>query len=868
MKKQSVSLFVSLISVTLITTVGFAPVNTAYAQDMATSEFRFGPPLVYSATGILDARDRVKRVGWRETTIDAQLPSLFPSDQVPLLDKQAYSATLKAALFGESKRMIEALVKIKEMAEFWPETDLHSEHSQDGHRLAWAVRLLQGYDCLGALPEWKEIDREERQALRESIVSFSKRVLDDIPQILTQSEKIHFQSVRLYAGLISGVTEFVTDALKGTEQLPALKDLLRQGLTNEGLLVEGSPQQQIRAGHDWLFTATALKASAPGEFKALERNYRQSVEAICNLSGPAGQLPNVIGPLSPKPLGRFLEIGYALFGEPKCKAILDSLYKNDSPLAESLLLGQKPSVPKLPVSNLFQTAVMPQSGAAILRDVSSTVPLSIYLDTGLSEQSDYSPALLSIERLPQQKVLSTDRQGLSSTVTIDRLDRKKITENKTGQPRNAQIVSCKSYHDGASYFSAFASGQYASRPAYPKGTIAPALMTYERTLYLSSPLMIDLFRVRGGKTHDWIYHCLADIQEIIGGELSDYKVSENDYAFLSDSQVQAGPVKNIFSVLLTPTDGSGLSHRLWFIDPVGSQLIAGQKSDRTDLVVRREMSGDEGDLFAVVHEWFDGTEPPDVKLEKLDLNPRPNARDFQAIALAITRNDETAIFLSSTNPEVTYTADYNGKRIVFQGKFGHIRLKNGAFDWLRLIGGSQLRYDTHGMTLENPAFSGIVRRTGQTDGSIDIEFDKRLATGTELSGHSFTTVASQLLPVMIQPFIIDRIEGVDPPQRVFLQSFPNFIDPVPQLGSPVQVGDPILFDHSAELQRKNADTYTITVTAPVEVMVEGAPNRNRVFLNYASVLHRLRGESTAGVITFNIEPRETRNGNVEFSRVQ
>lgn len=857
-----------LIIAAFICTIGFMPCFTVTAQETDAPTIELGPPLVYTTENILDARDRVKRVGWRETTIDAQFKSDILLQNLPELEKQAYLACLKAALFGEAAQINDAIDKTKEAVKAWPDGDLTYGTSPEKRNLGLVVRILQGYDVLTALPEWTTIDENERSALRKEFASFGQRILPNRQVNQRILDTIHYQSARLYAGLLSNASESISEIINGSDNAPAFEVLLRQGLTNEGLPVDGNLRQHIHVGHDALIAAKALKSSAADTYKSIEPMLISFVDTVCNLSGPTGYLPYVSGQTTPKQLSRFLEVGYALFGTLKSKAILNTIYKNNSPYAETLLLYKEKPLPNLSSSNLFETAFMPQTGAVVLRDVSAALPISLYFDTGLSSRDHQTPALLSIERLPNQKTLSLPEIGTLSnfnTVIIDRIPQPKAPESNDG-PVNPQILSCKQFEDGASYIKAIASGQYASCPAYPEGTISPALMMYERTLYLSSPIAIDLFRVRGGKTHDWLYHSLSNIQSVIGGELSDYTIEADDYPFLSEN-VRTASVKNIFSVLLTPRDGSGISHRLWFVDPVGSQLIVGQSGDLADLVVQRNMNGDEANLFAVVHEWFEGDTPPDMQLERLNLNPQPNPRDFQAFAVAVTQGEETNIFLSATDPNVTYTADYQGKRIVFQGAFGQIRLKSGIFQQMKLIGGTQLRIDTHGLTLKSPASSGIVRQVDRSSGIMDIEFDHRLADEYTLHGHSFTTISTQMNPIMFQPFIIDRVEGYEAPQRVVLQGHPNFIDPKPTLGFPSQPGNHVLFDHFAELVKTSEDKYSMTITGPVEVMVEGADNRHRIFFNRVNLLQKTRGESVAGVITFRIEPQETLKGTVQFTRI-
>jgi hypothetical protein len=326
-------------------------------------------------------------------------------------------------------------------------------------------------------------------------------------------------------------------------------------------------------------------------------------------------------------------------------------------------------------------------------------------------------------------------------------------------------------------------------------------------------------------------------------------------------------IQGVYGVQFKAARGMDQRRRLWLVDPVGSQLIKSVKQSGSSIVVRRQMDGDEGDVFVVIHELVKEGATVDVEIKQLKLDPAPNRRGFQAVAFAVVQGDETNIFLSSMNPDVEYSTEFNGARIVFQGAFGHVNLSKGTLSRMRLAGGVSLRYDAHGLSMKSPVSMGIVRNVQATENAIEVDFDYRIPTGAMLAGNAITVLAKEIAPVMYQPMIIDAIESQDIPQKIRLRHGVEQNKIQPGLCAAIEIGSRVIMENSAELIRSDEDQYSLAYTAPVDVMIESAEKRRRVFLTKSNLIRKMRGELSVGTIQFSMQPEESVDGMVEFRRV-
>ncbi|MEW6236923.1 MAG: hypothetical protein AB1656_16185 [Candidatus Omnitrophota bacterium] len=818
------------------------------------------PPFVFTATGVIEARDQAKRAGWSEGVIDSQMKTALDAPA-----RCAWVGAVKAAFFGGEERMRQSSAALKDALHSLREKKLLAGGAENGVSLSDIHLLLQTYDVLTAIPEWEKLGEADRSSLRGSLVDFIQTLLTGSPDNLSSLSAIHIQSARLYAGVLFGATGFVQKSLAGESYLPSLAESLRTGLTGEGLFQNASFESHTQISLDLLKAGAALKTASPDGFQNHSLAIEKPLKIAAELAYPAGETPQMIAPAKPQDLAALFELGYRVFGSPDYAVLLQKIYRSQPRSGEALLLGKLNLEEALPTARV--STALPQTGAAILNNNLADKPLSVYFDTGLYSRQEKKSAMLALEIRTELGSLNSfekkaDSDGFNSVV-IDRAPQPPY-EPSPNAPQNALISSFHCFGENGSFVNAMAAGGYSDRPAYPN--LGPAAF-YQRTLYLADPFLIDLFRVRGGRVHDYAYYSAGDIREVSGAPPIQFPSTASDLTAIRNAAArgQVFSAQGVYSVLFKPKDLDQASERLWFVDPAGSQLLTGPATGGAFAITRRESGGDEADLFAAVHEIFRTALLPETRVVRLPLSPPANQRDFQAAAFAVESEHRSDIFLSTIQGDQEYTAEYHGGRIVFNGLFGHIRLKDGQFESLRLIGGTRLRYDVHGVDLKNPAEIGVVDNGDYKQGTIKVSFPHPLPSGTAMRSHSFLALHPEGGPVQHQPLMIDEILEKAIPQTIRLQHDPNLIDPSPTLGAPLKTGDQILLENFAELIYKGNDAYSLTYTAPAQITVPTTPKCNRVVVFSSLLTGRIRGEKTAGVIMFNADPIESVNGKVDFS---
>jgi len=145
------------------------------------------------------------------------------------------------------------------------------------------------------------------------------------------------------------------------------------------------------------------------------------------------------------------------------------------------------------------------------------------------------------------------------------------------------------------------------------------------------PLVVDVFRVRGGATHDWSYHAETDRLELTGVTLSEGQPLGTATAYQELSDIRTGTTDGPWQATYRWSDGAGL--RLWMAGAPGTQVSTasapGQRRKNQEgrrlpyLVVRR--SGRQlTSTFVCVHEPF-RNRPQVSSVEVARCNPRSDA---------------------------------------------------------------------------------------------------------------------------------------------------------------------------------------------------------------------------------------------------
>lgn len=322
------------------------------------------------------------------------------------------------------------------------------------------------------------------------------------------------------------------------------------------------------------------------------------------------------------------------------------------------------------------------------------------------------------------------------------------------------------------------------------------LDTYRRMLVLipvasSDAYVVDIFRVRGGSTHEWALHGDADRDTGAscnlslsgkrkwmlepGEEWTEPTISGskfNPYGMVRD--VQRGETDESFRIdFAYPDDARGLRVHMipngraevWLgRAPSVRRMGFGTRGDMRkaydfwmpQLLVRREGDGPLASLFAAIEEPHSG-EPFITSIEQLPLTPP----DPNAIAIRVTHGD-TVDTIISTLDQPPYPERRTPDGITLRGRLGIVRQPNQASaSGLWLFEGSKLAAASSEMAASASYYAGpIDSATRKSDGADHdaLVTSTRLPLGDTLHG------AWMMLKYpngFVQGHEIDRVETLD-----------------------------------------------------------------------------------------------------------
>ena len=241
--------------------------------------------------------------------------------------------------------------------------------------------------------------------------------------------------------------------------------------------------------------------------------------------------------------------------------------------------------------------------------------------------------------------------------------------------------------------------------AYPSDLVK----LYRRTLAMVQTggediYIVDIFRVRGGGTHDWMLHGPLQDDYTVTTSLNLNPHEGTRHKWLDDlrSARTDGPW---WAEFRTPT---GEAVRTTVMPAAGTEVTLAQgpamrrMGTQTFLDVRRV--GSSTSVFVAVHEPHTGS----PRIRSVKLVPAGRASEM-AVALQVELPDRTDTILS--------TLDENGAivaaEIDFQGRFGYLSVPNNRARTLYMADAGHLK--TGGATLEGPAaYTGAVTQTLST----------------------------------------------------------------------------------------------------------------------------------------------------------
>ncbi|MBI1388324.1 MAG: hypothetical protein GC154_07745 [bacterium] len=775
--------------------------------------------LVYSASHVMDARALASRVNWREGMIDQQ--SLAPQN----LAGDFWRASVKAALFGERERLNAAEQALRAALEA-------AEPARSS--LEDAACLLEGYDLLMALPEWAGAPAEQKQTLAALWAGRADEALGSAPGAQGFAA---WRALEWYAGALLKRDDFAQAARTGDAAGPALTAALQDRVTSDGLYGR-SIGEHLQTAEYVTLAASALKSASPEAFVTLSPFADAMVNATIELTWPNGVWPASLSSndASPRRTSRLLERGYAALGDLKASNLLKTIYQTAPRPAENALIGEI-ILPRVPLS--MGSALMPQSGAAILRGASNGATAEVTLDSGIS-RFGAKAGLLSVH------IQSNDgRAAGSSRVVIDGMEQIQPADDPA-TPQNALVADMKEIPQIGTYVTAQASGVYGERAAYANNQIANfSSGTYQRALYQSGDLLIDLFWVRGGSKHEF--------QATHPGGWE---------------QPDAG------TAFVRSRSKDPLAERLWLANPNRVQTRV-DAADPSLAVFEYDGQPGDGNLFAAVHEYSIAdasgeTAEPDTKIEMLRLDPAPNDRNFQAIAFTVVRGQRADLFFASLDPDQEYKTRWRDSDFTLKGEFAHVHITNGLIDWLYSINGTNLQAGNFGVKTVKPIQYGALGRVDQAEDLATSVLDYPMAIDEPPMHESLLALDQDAAGVIYQPIWVKaldyRFEPNEPQRMQVIQPALDMTGPA-NAGIRLRGGLQVIYHNLVLLTRrveKGHEIYHLVTTNPVTVRVPVWNDLTHIYFTQSTIIDRRRGEAKDGVIEFTAQPTETNNGMMEF----
>ena len=245
---------------------------------------------------------------------------------------------------------------------------------------------------------------------------------------------------------------------------------------------------------------------------------------------------------------------------------------------------------------------------------------------------------------------------------------------------------------------------------------------------------VDIFRVRGGATHDWMLH---------GPLHQDYKTDVS--LDLEAREQEAGEklhgwIENLQSVTtddqwsITFTAETGQKLRTIMLGAADTEVITGQapamrrEGTATFLDVRRK--GPDS-IFVAIHEPY--TDEPQVK--EVLLMPLINAAEM-AVAVSVEVAGRTDVFMSTLDSEGSIAA------IGFKGHFAYLSTTDGNDITAYMVNSQQLTSDEAVKLTGLPAYEGKVLRSMSTTRGDEINAfvtDAEIPADSRLRGRLLLT---------------------------------------------------------------------------------------------------------------------------------
>jgi len=285
---------------------------------------------------------------------------------------------------------------------------------------------------------------------------------------------------------------------------------------------------------------------------------------------------------------------------------------------------------------------------------------------------------------------------------------------------------------------------------------------YRRTIVLvkiseSDTYVVDIFRVKGGRTHDYLLHsCLSDPYGM-KTSLDLRRAFGLLHSGLPLEAVHAAATDNAWRVDFTLDDGSA-ALASYFLPQPGTRVTeclapAMRRIGRAPFLAVSQSDGDS--TFVVVHHPYRG-QPAIRKVELLKLEPASE----KAVAIRVSLPERVDTIISTMDEKPWPIRQAPGEKLKVRGRFAHIAQGSGADNWAYLVDGDLLE-------LGDRRLGGKVSHCGVLTGTLRVEAGDDLdafVTPAKLPGAD--ALAGRTLMVdqgglLVQSFRIDRVEQRD-----------------------------------------------------------------------------------------------------------
>jgi hypothetical protein len=258
---------------------------------------------------------------------------------------------------------------------------------------------------------------------------------------------------------------------------------------------------------------------------------------------------------------------------------------------------------------------------------------------------------------------------------------------------------------------------------------------------------VDVFRVRGGKIHDWMLHGCLQLPYTLTTTIDRHSIAGRRHKYLTDL-TQGDGTGDWKADFVLP---NGPTCRLHMMGQSGATVAVGQgpamrRIGRAEFLDVRHTGG--SSLFVAVHEPFE-KEPTIESVEFRDLGK-------MAVAVHVHLRNGGVDTIISTADEPPYPVRHVPHSVqMFRGVVGHVR-QSSSGGWAYLIRGDELRGSGLSALRAKPAAGTVLRTTRTEDSSSQDTF---LVSGkVDPKGMPGRTLICDLGGLLVQSFTIDKIE--------------------------------------------------------------------------------------------------------------